>query len=52
MPIYADGEQKKLNEARNEPSTQAKSTQLRQEILKLTKQRLKIAKQYTVTFLV
>jgi structural maintenance of chromosomes protein 5 len=37
-----------LNEARNEPSTEARSAELRQDILKRTKQRLKITKQYTV----
>jgi hypothetical protein len=41
-------EQKKLSDAQNEPSIEAKTAQLRQEILTSTKKRLKIAKQYTV----
>jgi hypothetical protein len=41
-------EKKKLLDAQNEPSAEAKTARLRQEILKLTRQRLKIAKQYTV----
>jgi hypothetical protein len=47
LQIKINAEQKKLLDAQNEPSVEAKTAQLRLEILKLTKQRLKIAKQYT-----
>jgi len=59
MPIYlmltseyaafAFAEQKKLSDPQNEPSTEARAAKLKQEILRLTEQRLKIAKQYTVS---
>ena len=59
MPIYlmltseyaafAFAEQKKLSDAQNEPSTEARAAKLMQEILRLMEQRLKIAKQYTVS---
>lgn len=41
-------EQDKLRNIRAEPSAEAKATKLKQDILKLTRQRLKIAKGYTV----
>jgi hypothetical protein len=47
----ADAEKEKLAEARNAPSTEEKSAELRKEILRLTKLRLKIAKQYTVSLI-
>lgn len=46
--MHIGSEQKKLSDAQTEPSIEAKTAQLRQDILKLTKQRLKIAKHYTV----
>src|ERR1700691_5018251 len=46
---FPEAEQKKLSEAQNEPSTKAKTAKLKQEILRLTKQHLKVAKQYTVS---
>jgi hypothetical protein len=47
--MLLESEQRKLRDAQNEPSTKKKSAKLREEILRLTMERLKVAKQYTVS---